>query len=95
MRKPRPKLVRLKQPKGDGQMADTLLWLLSRVRAGKIKAFSICLIGEHEDGSEFSLESATAEGDTMYELQLLGCMRAAEQGLFKRREERAGLATDD
>ena len=87
-RQKRPKLVRLKAPIGDKAMADTLIFLLERVREGKVKAFSICLIIERQDGTECSLESATADGSDMYELQLLGCMRGAEQGLFKRREER-------
>lgn len=87
-RRPRPKLVKLKPPVGDGVMADTLLYLLDNVRQGKIRAFSICLIGEREDGSEFTIESATADGNERLELQLLGAMRGAEQGLFQRREER-------
>lgn len=90
MRRPRPKLVRLKLAAGDTQMAETLLFLLDRVRQGKIKAFSICLIGEREDGTQFSVESAAADGDDVFELQLLGVMRGAEQGLFKRRDERLG-----
>lgn len=69
-------------------MADTLLWLLTRVRQGKVKAFSICLIVEREDGSVSTVESASADGDSTYELQLLGAMRGAEQGLFMRRAER-------
>lgn len=84
----KPKLVKLKPPEGDGAMADTLLFLLRYVRTGKVKAFSICLIGEREDGTEFSIETATADGDNRAELQLLGCMRAAENGLFVRRESR-------
>ena len=88
MPRPKPKLVRLKTPKGDGPMADTLLFLLERVRQGKVKAFSICVIGENREGLDYSVESATAEGDDTYELQLLGVMRGAENGLFKRREER-------
>ncbi len=84
----RPKLVRLKPPRGDGAMADTLLWLLRYVREGKIKAFSICLIGERADGSEFTIESASADGNDQLELQLLGAMRGAEMGLFTRRSER-------
>ncbi len=92
-KRPRPKVVRLKVPQGDGAMADTLLFLLGYVRVGKIKAFSICLIGEREDGSEFSIESSTADGDSQKELQLLGIMRGAENGLFRRREER--MAQDD
>lgn len=87
-KRPRPKLVKLKPPQGDGSMADTLLFLLQHVRRGKIKAFSICLIGEREDGTEFSIESAGADGDSRMELQLLGVMRGAEHGLFRRREER-------
>lgn len=83
-----PKLVKLKQPAGDAVMAETLLFLLDRVRSGKIKAFSICIIGERADGTEFSVESATAEGDDQLELQLLGVMRGAEQGLFRRRDDR-------
>lgn len=84
-RRPRPKIFRFKVPVGDGVMADTLIYLLGHVRAGKVKAFSICLIGEREDGSQFSIESATAEGDARLELQLLGCMRGAEHALFTRR----------
>lgn len=87
-RRPKPRLVRLKFAEGDGPMAETLLFLLDRVRNGKIKAFSICLIGLRGDDTEFSLESATADGDDQMELQLLGCMRAAEAGLFRRREAR-------
>lgn len=74
-------------------MADTLLFLLRQVRQGRVKAFSICLIGDRADGTEYSLESATADGDGALELQLLGCMRGAEYGLFKRREERLGEAS--
>lgn len=92
-RRARPRIVKLKQPKGDGQMAHTLLFLLDYVRQGRIKAFSICLIGERADGTEFSIESAGADGNNRLELQLLGCMRAAENGLFKRREER--LASEE
>jgi hypothetical protein len=84
----RPKLVKLKPPKGDGQMADTLLFLLEHVRAAKVKAFSICLIVERSDGTEISIESASGGEDGRYELQLLGAMRGAEHGLFNRRAAR-------
>lgn len=87
-RRAKPKLVKLKPPIGDTQMCDTLLFLLRYVRQGRIKAFCICLIGQRPDGTEFSIESASADGDNRAELQLLGVMRAAEQGLFMRREER-------
>lgn len=87
-RRTRPKVVRLKLPKGDGPMADTLLFLLNYVRSGKIKAYSICIVGERTDGTGFSIESATADGDPVRELELLGCMRHAEHGLIQRREER-------
>jgi hypothetical protein len=84
----RPKLVKLKVPKGDGPMADTLLFLLERVRRGRVKAFSICLIVHGKDGEETSIESATADGDDRAELQLLGIMRVAEHGLWMRRQAR-------
>ena len=51
-RQKRPKLVRLKAPIGDKAMADTLIFLLERVREGKVKAFSICLIIERQDGTD-------------------------------------------
>ncbi len=73
------KVVPIKKPIGDPVMVDTLVFLLDHVRNGKICAMSICLIGEREDGSEFSIESATAEGDDRNELQLLGLMRGAER----------------
>lgn len=87
-RRARPKVVKLKPPKGDGAMADTMLFLLERVRLGKVKSYSICLIVERADGSSSSIESATADGDSLRELQLLGVMRGAEHALFRRREER-------
>lgn len=73
-------------------MADTLLFLLEHVRSGKVKAFSICLIVEREDGFQMPIESATAEGDDVLELTLLGIMRGAEQGLWDRRNRRKGTA---
>lgn len=87
-RRTRPKLVKLKPPRGDGTMADTLLFLLEHVRKGKVKAFSICLVIEKADGSRTSIESASGGDDGGFELELLGCMRGAEHGLFRRREER-------
>ncbi len=87
-RRPRPKLIRLKAPLGDTIMAETLLMLLSSVRGGRLKAFSICLIIENQDGSESSIESASADGDGQKELQLLGIMRGAEHKLFERRARR-------
>lgn len=89
-RRPRPKLVRLKPPVRESQMADTLLMLLDRVREGRVVAFSICLIIDNDDGTQSSIESAGADGNDQLELQLLGIMRGAEQGLFRRREERRG-----
>lgn len=68
-------------------MANTLLFLLEHVRAGKVKAFSMCLVVEHPNGDK-TVESACADGDNHYEMQLLGAMRSAENNLFKRREER-------
>lgn len=88
VRRSRPKLVKLKPPVGDAQMAKTLLFLLETARQGKVKALSICLIVQRPDGTERSVESASANGDDDYELKLLGVMRGAENGLFKRRDER-------
>lgn len=87
-RRLRPKVVKLPKPVLDSQMTDTLIFLLERARSGQIHAFSICLIGERADGTEFSIESAGADGDDRMELQLLGAMRAAEEGLLTRRRER-------
>lgn len=84
----RPKVVKLPKPVVDSQMTDTLIFLLEHARAGRIHAFSVCLIGEREDGTEFSIESAGADGDDRMELQLLGVMRGAEEGLMLRRRER-------
>ncbi len=82
------KIVEIKPAIGDRDMVATLVFLLEHARKGKISAMSICLIGEREDGSEFSIESATANDNSRSELQLLGLMRGAEQGLWKRREDR-------
>lgn len=87
-RRPRPKIVKLPKPVVDSQMTDTLIFLLERAREGHIHGFSICLIGERPDGTEFSIESAGADGDDRMELQLLGVMRGAEEGLLMRRRER-------
>lgn len=94
-RRPRPRLVKLAPPVGDEQMANTLLFLLEHVRSGKIHAFSICLIGERPDGVKFSIESATADGDALAELHLLGIMRMAEHNLVMRRQERIDGEIDD
>lgn len=90
VRRFRGKLVKLKTPAADTQMCDTLLLLLQSARDGQIQGFSICLIGTHSDGTEFSIESACADGDGFRELQLLGTMRMAEEGLLRRRRERLG-----
>lgn len=87
-RRARPKIVRLPKPVVDSQMTDTLIFLLEHARAGRIYGFSICLIGERRDGSAFSIESAGADGDGRTELELLGVMRGAEEGLLRRRRER-------
>jgi hypothetical protein len=86
-RRAKPKLVRLKAPE-PSIMADTLVFLLERVRTGKIKAFSICVIAENAEGAELSIETAGADGDSHREIQLLGCMRMAEHNLIARRKTR-------
>lgn len=87
-RRPRPRIVKLKAPQGDTQLADTLLFMLSRVRQGRLKAISISMILIDSDGYEQTVEMAGADGDDGYEIQLLGCMRAAENGLLNRRAAR-------
>lgn len=84
----RPRLVKLKPPQGDEDMADMLLWLLGFVRAGRVKAYSVCLVVEDEKGAVEVVEHASADADPFNELAILGAMRVAEHGLMARRRER-------
>jgi hypothetical protein len=88
MRRQRPKLVRLKAPRGDADMAERLLWILGQVRRGRVKGYCVVLITDEDGGC--TIEHASADDDEWVEVQLLGAMRLAESGLIERRQERDG-----
>jgi hypothetical protein len=76
------KVVKLKKPKGDPHLIDTLVRALNSARAGKLKCASICLIADRSPTSIQLFCGSSADGftDTMV---LVGLLERAKNGLLQ------------
>jgi hypothetical protein len=80
----KPKVVRLAKPKiDDPEFIDTLVWLLSRARAGQIRGYAMVYFVEDEKGGQQIIEGSRALENQDTHI-MLGAIRRLEMGYAKR-----------
>ena len=87
----RPRLLKFKKPvvSDDSKFIETLVWVLERARAGKIKGYALVFVVDGSEG-EKTIESAKAfeEIDNM---TVLGMIRRMEHNYMRRTWPEEGM----